>query len=63
MYLDFTPEQKAFQSELREYFKKMMTEELDTELRSDGEGGGPLFRAAMKQMGRDGLLGVGWPVE
>ena len=28
MELDFTPEQKAFRAELREYFEKMMTEEL-----------------------------------
>jgi alkylation response protein AidB-like acyl-CoA dehydrogenase len=63
MQLDFTPEQKAFQDELREYFKIMMSEELVSELRSGGEGGGPLYRAAMKQMGRDGLLGVGWPKE
>ncbi|HEM45527.1 MAG TPA: hypothetical protein ENO23_00615, partial [Alphaproteobacteria bacterium] len=61
MELDFTPEQKKFRDELRAYFKEMMTEELVKELRGDGEGGGPLFRAAMQQMGRDGLLGVGWP--
>ena len=61
MELDFTPDQKKFRDELRAYFKDMMTAELVKELRGDGEGGGPLFRAAMKQMGRDGLLGVGWP--
>ena len=63
MDLDFTPEQKAFRDELRAYFARLMTESLVKELRSDTEGGGPLFRAAMKQMGRDGLLGVGWPRE
>jgi alkylation response protein AidB-like acyl-CoA dehydrogenase len=63
MELDFTPEQKKFRDELRVYFKEMMTESLVKELRGDGEGGGPEFRAAMKQMGRDGLLGVGWPTE
>ncbi|MDE0885109.1 MAG: acyl-CoA dehydrogenase family protein [Myxococcota bacterium] len=63
MELDFTTEQKKFRDELRIYFKEMMSESLFAELRSDGEGGGPLFRAAMKQMGRDGLLGVGWPEE
>jgi len=63
MDFEFTPEQQAFRAELREYFAKMMSETLVKELRSDGEGGGPLFRAAMKQMGRDGLLGVGWPKE
>lgn len=63
MDLDFTPEQKAFRDDLRAYFARLMTESLVKELRSDTEGGGPLFRAAMKQMGRDGLLGVGWPRE
>ena len=63
MELDFSPEQKKFRDELRAYFGEMMTPELFAELRGDGEGGGPLFRLAMKQMGRDGLLGVGWPTE
>ncbi len=63
MELDFTSDQKKFRGELRIYFKEMMSEALVSELRSDGEGGGPLFRAAMKNMGRDGLLGVGWPSE
>lgn len=63
MELDFTPEQKKFRDELRAYFSDMMSEALVKELRGDGEGGGPLFRESMKQMGRDGLLGVGWPTE
>jgi alkylation response protein AidB-like acyl-CoA dehydrogenase len=63
MELDFSPEQKKFRDDLRDYFSKMMTPELFSELRGDGEGGGPLFRKAMKDMGRDGLLGVGWPTE
>ncbi len=63
MDFDFTPAQQAFRAELRDYFAKLMSESLVKELRSDTEGGGPLFRSAMKQMGRDGLLGVGWPTE
>jgi alkylation response protein AidB-like acyl-CoA dehydrogenase len=63
MLLDFTPEQKKFRDEIRAYFEKMMSEELVRELRSGGEGGGPLYRKALRQMGRDGLLGVGWPKE
>jgi alkylation response protein AidB-like acyl-CoA dehydrogenase len=62
MYVDLTPEQKAFRAELREYFERMMTPELVHEIRGS-EGGGPLYRMALKQMGADGLLGVGWPVE
>jgi alkylation response protein AidB-like acyl-CoA dehydrogenase len=63
VHLAFTTEQQNFRDELRDYFQKMMTEELVQELRETDEGGGPGYRAAMKQMGRDGLLGVGWPKE
>jgi alkylation response protein AidB-like acyl-CoA dehydrogenase len=62
MYLDFTPEQKAFRDELREYFAKLMTPELVEEMRGS-EGGTPGFHRAMRQMGADGLLGIGWPKE
>ena len=53
MILDFTPEQRNFQSEIRAYFEKMMSEELQHELQSGGEGGGPLYRKALEQMGSD----------
>jgi hypothetical protein len=39
-----------------------MTPELRLECESDmGEGGGPLWREALHQMGRDGWIGLGWP--
>jgi alkylation response protein AidB-like acyl-CoA dehydrogenase len=41
----------------------MMTDALTSELAGAWEGGGPEFRKAMKQMGRDGLLGLSWPLE
>ena len=28
-----------------------------------GEGGGPLWREALRQMGRDGWIGLGWPAQ
>jgi 3-oxocholest-4-en-26-oyl-CoA dehydrogenase alpha subunit len=61
--MDFvlTGEQSRFRDELRAYFAKMMTDELKTELATNLEGGGPEFRSAMRQMGRDGLLGLSWP--
>ena len=62
MHIDFTAEQRAFRDEMRTYFEKLMTPELTEEI-SGSEGGGPLFREAMKQMGRDKLLGIGWPTE
>jgi alkylation response protein AidB-like acyl-CoA dehydrogenase len=62
MNIQFTPEQLALRDELRTYFAQLMTPELRAECERDmGEGGGPLWREALRQMGRDGWIGVGWP--
>jgi 3-oxocholest-4-en-26-oyl-CoA dehydrogenase alpha subunit len=62
MNIQFTPEQLALRDELRSYFAGLMTPELAVECERDlGEGGGPLWREALRQMGRDGWIGVGWP--
>jgi len=62
MYIDLTPEQYALRDHLREYFARMMTPELQAEIAgSAAEGGGPLYRKALRQMGTDGWLGIGWP--
>ena len=63
MHLDFSPEQKTFRTDIRKYFDGMMTAELVEEIRGSGEGGGPLYQKALRQMGSDALLGVGWPKE
>ena len=63
MELEFTPEQRKFRDELRAYLARMMTPALVQETDGGFEGGGPEFRKAMKQMGRDGLLGLNWPKE
>ncbi len=63
MYIDLTPELKILREELRGYFAKLMTKELLAELSAGGAGGGPAYRRAMKKMGRDGWLGIGWPKE
>jgi alkylation response protein AidB-like acyl-CoA dehydrogenase len=62
VFLDLSPDQRAFRDELRAYFARMMTPELQDEVRTS-EGGGPHYREALAQMGKDGLLGVGWPTE
>jgi alkylation response protein AidB-like acyl-CoA dehydrogenase len=62
LHIALTPEQKAFRDELRTYFEKLMTPALVAEI-AGSEGGGPEFRRAMKQLGRDRLLGIGWPTE
>ena len=62
MHIDLSPEQRALQHELREYFAALMTPERRAEL-TGGEAGGEAYRASMLEMGRDGWLGVGWPKE
>ncbi len=62
MYFDYTPEQHALREELRDYFGRLITEDLIAEL-DEVEGGGPHYHTAMQQLGADGWLGIGWPKE
>ncbi len=62
MYLDLTPEQRVFRDELRAYFARVVTPDLFEEL-ADGEGGGPAYTRILRQLGRDRMLGIGWPEE
>jgi alkylation response protein AidB-like acyl-CoA dehydrogenase len=62
VHIDLTPEQRALQRELRDYFERLMTPERRARL-TGGEAGGPAYRDVVRQMGRDGWLGVGWPAE
>jgi alkylation response protein AidB-like acyl-CoA dehydrogenase len=58
----YTAEQDALRKELRGYFERLMTPEVQAECAS-GDTGGPHCMEAVRQMGRDGWLGIGWPVE
>jgi alkylation response protein AidB-like acyl-CoA dehydrogenase len=61
MHIDFTESQKALRAELRDYFDKLITPEVRSKLgRMEMS---PLHRRIVRQMGEDGWLGVGWPVE
>jgi hypothetical protein len=60
MFVDFTPEQKALRAELHEYFDRLMTPERQAVSAYEG---GKVYREAIRQMGSDGWLGVGWPKE
>ena len=60
MFLDYTPEQKALQEEIRAYMADLMSDELRDELH-ETEGGGPLYFAAMEKLAADKWLGIGWP--
>ena len=62
MYIDYTPEQKELQATIRATMAELMTDALEAEL-AETEGGGSLYMEAIRQMGRDGWLGIGWPEE
>src|SRR5271166_4745574 len=62
MYLEETAEQLALRAELRAYFAELLTDEVRAALDSESEGG-ESFRAAVRRMGKDGWLGIGWPKE
>ncbi|MFO0691838.1 MAG: acyl-CoA dehydrogenase family protein [Myxococcota bacterium] len=61
MYIDLTPEQKTLRTTLRNYFDALMTPERRRSVR--GMEGGKLYRELVRQIGKDGWLGVGWPKE
>ena len=62
MQIAYTPEQEALKAELRSYFAGLMTPEVQAEV-ARGESGGPACLAAVRKMGADGWLGLGWPKE
>ena len=62
MHIDLSSEQRALQAELRAYFARLMTPERRAAL-TGGEAGGDAYRDIVRQMGRDGWLGIGWPEE
>ena len=64
MHIEFTPEQKALRQQIRDYYRELFTPELRRAWDEECEQtGGPVFREIVGRMGRDGWLGIGWPVE
>lgn len=61
MFLDLTDEQKALRDELRSYFSDLTAGRAESGL--DASVGGEGYRRVIKLLGRDGWLGIGWPVE
>ena len=57
-----TPEQQSLRAELRSYFAGLMTEEVRDELRG-GHEASAARRSVFRQLGSDGILGLGWPTE
>jgi len=64
MFISYTAEQEALRAELREYFATLMTPERRAALQSGGDyGDGATYKEVVRQMGKDGWLTLGWPVE
>jgi alkylation response protein AidB-like acyl-CoA dehydrogenase len=59
--LELTEAQRAFKAEVREYFGGLTSPEDRLEMMTDRHG--PAYHRIIKQMGSDGWMGVGWPVE
>ena len=60
MFGDLTPGQLALRDELRGYFAALMSPAERTALLTERHG--TVYREVVRRMGRDGWLGVGWPV-
>ncbi|MDX3193573.1 acyl-CoA dehydrogenase family protein [Streptomyces sp. MN03-5084-2B] len=61
MHVELTAAQRQLRAELREYFTGLISPEERHAMRRERHG--PVFREIVRRMGRDGRLGVGWPVE
>lgn len=59
MYVDFTPEQEKLRGEIRSYFEGLMTPDRKKSL--EGVYQGKEYKECIRQIGKDGWLGVGWP--
>ncbi len=62
MFIDFTPEEAALRDRLRAYLADVVTDDVLAEV-AGTEGGGPLYTRALRRLGADGWLGIGWPTE
>jgi 3-oxo-4-pregnene-20-carboxyl-CoA dehydrogenase beta subunit len=61
MFLDLTDDQLALRDELRGYFAALISPQQRATLLTERHGG--VYRTVVRQMGRDGWLGLGWPAE
>jgi len=66
MRIAYTPEQERLRRELRDYFRRLMTDEVRAGLADSAEGDygqGDAYRAVIRRLGADGWLALGWPEE
>ncbi|MFA7585958.1 MAG: acyl-CoA dehydrogenase family protein, partial [Novosphingobium sp.] len=61
MHIAFTKQQLTIRDELRDYYARLITPELREALRPHMAT--PIFREVVRQMGKDGMLALGWPTE
>ena len=62
MHIGYTDQQEALRQELRSYYARLLTPEVEEQL-AHSQGVGPVHRQIVRHMGEDGWLGVGWPKE
>src|SRR5215218_5003065 len=62
MYIGYSEEHEQLRRELRAYYERLLTPEVEEGL-ARGHGVGPVNRQIVRQMGEDGWLGIGWPKE
>jgi len=66
MRIAYTPEQERLRAELRDYFARLMTDEVRAALEDPAEGDygdGEAYRSVVRRLGRDGWLALSWPAE
>ena len=66
MRIAYTPEQERLRQELRDYFGRLMTDEIRAAIADTAEGDygdGDAYRGVVRQLGKDGWLALGWPEE
>ena len=66
MRIAYTPEQERLRQELRDYFGRLMTDEIRAAIADTAEGDygdGDAYRSVVRQLGKDGWLALGWPEE
>ena len=62
MFLEESPDQRELRAELRRYYEDLLSAEVRAGLVEDGDGG-EAWREVVRQIGKDGWLGIGWPTE
>jgi 3-oxocholest-4-en-26-oyl-CoA dehydrogenase alpha subunit len=63
MHLAYTPDQERFRAEVRDYFERLMTPEVQSALASMEDEQDSTYRDVIRRIGRDGWLTVSWPEE